>query len=64
MGGADGDGGSTGVTKSVAATGVTTMAAIIAAAQNRITGTMKKIPLHSSESIVLLSMDRYLVSID
>jgi hypothetical protein len=44
MGGADGVGGSTEVTKSVAATGVTTTAAINAAAQNRITGIMKKIP--------------------
>jgi hypothetical protein len=42
MGGADGVGGSTEVTKSVAATGVTTTAAINAAAQNRITDTMKK----------------------
>jgi hypothetical protein len=45
MGGADADRGSTEVTNSVAATGVTTMAAIIAAAQIRITGIIKKIPL-------------------
>jgi hypothetical protein len=64
MGGADGDGGSTEVTKSVAATGVTTMAAINAAAQNRITGIMKKIPLHFSQLLILLSIDRYLLSID
>jgi hypothetical protein len=40
------------------------MAAINAAAQNRITGIMKKIPLHSSERLILLSIDRYLLSID
>jgi hypothetical protein len=45
MGGADGDGGSTEVTKSVAATGVTAITANTAPTQNRITGIMKKIPL-------------------
>src|SRR6202040_665727 len=55
---------STEVTKSVAATGVTRMAAINAAAQNRITRIIKKIPLHSSELLILLSMDRHLLSID
>jgi hypothetical protein len=43
MGGADGDGGSTEVIKSIAATGLTTMAAINAAARNRITGITKQI---------------------
>jgi hypothetical protein len=38
--------------------------AINAAAQNRITRIIKKIPLHSRELLILLSMDRHLLSID
>lgn len=40
------------------------MAAINAAAQNRITGILKKIPLRPRERVILLSIDRYLLSID